>query len=111
MHPQPDLIVPLRSRRKERAELVQQLQHAIPGFVLLTAGLQTLTQTPHGAALALAMFEVVSSVLLLGNFANRVRANRHLLHRAPHASVHWISPISNGPNTCVPRWRPHETAW
>ena len=79
------IIVPLRSRRQQRAQLAQKLQHAIPGIVLLFAGLQPLAEEPRGAALALAIFELVSSALLLANTAKHVHANRHLLHRSPHA--------------------------
>jgi hypothetical protein len=89
------LIVPLRSRRQQRAQLAQKLQHAVPGIVLLLAGLQALTESPHGAALALAIFELASSALLLANTARSVHANRHLLHRsvhghAAHAAHHGI---------------------
>lgn len=54
-------------------------QHAIPGIVLLVAGLQTITDEPHGTALALAL-EVES----IGN---------------------WIWRTSTAPNTFGPRWR------
>lgn len=95
MTPEQTLIVALRSRRQQRAQLAQKLQHAIPGIVLLGAGLQALSEQPHGAALALAVFELVSSALLLANTAKSVHANRHLLHRSPrdragHAAHHGI---------------------
>ncbi|MGH9407863.1 MAG: hypothetical protein ACRD1V_00255 [Vicinamibacterales bacterium] len=80
-----DVVVPLRSHRQQRAALVQKLQHAVPGGVLLIAGAQALAESPHGAALALAVFALVSSVLLLGHVARDVRRNRHLLHRSPQA--------------------------
>ncbi len=77
------IVVPLHSRRRQRAALVQKLQHAIPGAVLLFAGLQTLGEAPHGAELAVAVFEVAASVLLLGSMVKTLRANRHLLRRSP----------------------------
>jgi hypothetical protein len=77
-----DLVVPLRSRRQQRAVLVQKLQHAIPGFVLLMAGLETLGHGPHGTELGMAIFEIAASVLLLGSMARTLHSNRHLLRRS-----------------------------
>lgn len=77
------ILVPLRSRRQQRAVLAQKLQHAIPGFVLLVAGLETLGHSPEGAELGVAIFEVAASVLLLGSMVRHLHANRHLLSRAP----------------------------
>lgn len=65
--------------------------------MLLVAGLQALTEAPRGLALALAVFELVSSALLLLNVGKSVHANRHLLHRSPedhpshaaHQGIEW----------------------
>jgi hypothetical protein len=58
------LTVPLRSKRRERVQLVQKLQHAAPAAILLIAGLRTLGEGAHGFALALAILEVVTSLTL-----------------------------------------------
>jgi hypothetical protein len=60
----PALTVPLRSKRRERAQLAQKLQHAAPAAILLIAGVKTLGEGAQGFALALAIFEVVTSVTL-----------------------------------------------
>ena len=79
------IIVPLRSRRQQRAVLAQKLQHAIPGVVLLTAGLQTLSEHPQGTELGVAIVEIAASVLLLGSMARTLHAKRHLF-RSPSPS-------------------------
>jgi len=97
---QPPLIVPLRSRKHQRAQLGQTLQHVTPGIVLLIAGAQTLTRGPHGFELALALFQVASSVLLLGSIVKTVRGARHLL-RGKHSAHH----------THVAHPTPHRIGW
>ena len=47
--------VPLRSRRVKRVQLVQKLQHAVPAFGLLMAGVQSLTVGARGVELGLAV--------------------------------------------------------
>jgi hypothetical protein len=88
------VIVPLRSKRQERAVLVQKLQHAAPAVVLLFSGLHTITAEPHGAALALAVFEIASSGLLIATMARAIRAARRPANHAaiPHAhhGVDWV---------------------
>jgi hypothetical protein len=88
------VIVPLRSKRQERAILAQKLQHGAPAIVLLGAGVNALLQSPQGFALALAAFEIASSVLLIVSMAHAVRkASRRAnaaetLHQ--HRGVDWI---------------------
>ena len=88
------MIVPLRSKRRERALLMQKLQHAAPAFVLLAAGLHALSAEPHGFALGLAIFEIASSVLLIGTVIRALRgARRPANARASlnaHHGVDWI---------------------
>ena len=88
------MIVPLRSKRRERALLMQKLQHAAPAFVLLAAGLHALSEEPHGFALGLAIFEIASSVLLIGTVIRALRgARRPANARASlnaHHGVDWI---------------------
>jgi hypothetical protein len=85
--PEP-IIVPLRSRRRQRAQLMQNVQHIIPGMVLLLAGVQTLGEGPHGLALALAVFQILASVLLIGSTAKKLHTSRHLFRRAGGHHVH-----------------------
>jgi hypothetical protein len=88
------MIVPLRSRRRERAIIVQKLQHAAPAVVLFGAGITALGEGPHGGALALAIVEIVSSVLLAGSFVRAIRKARGAAsaEHAPHShhGVDWI---------------------
>jgi hypothetical protein len=91
------VIVPLRSKRRERALVLQKLQHAAPAIVLLFSGVRTLGDDPHGAALALAVFEIVSSVLLIATMARALRAAKRPVdaaaaphHHHGHHGVDWI---------------------
>jgi len=91
-NPQTAIVVPLRSIRRERALLVQKLQHAIPAVGLLFAGLESLRHGPHGFELALALVEVVTSGLLIATIARSVKtaraAGRSGLHHAH--GIDWI---------------------
>jgi hypothetical protein len=82
------IVLPVRSRRQQRAALGHKLQHALPGGLLLIAGLQTLLTGPHGLELGIAVFQVVVSVLLLGSTVEAVHVNRHLLRSAPPGEHH-----------------------
>lgn len=97
------IAVPLRSRRQQRAQLAQKLQHLLPAAVLLVAGLQQLTAEPHGWGLLLAMLEIVVGLLILLSLAKTVHASRHLLNRraqgehAPHRAhpaIEWENMIA-----------------
>jgi hypothetical protein len=68
--------VPLRSRRQQRAQLAQKLQHVFPAAVLLFAGLQQITGEPHGWGLLLAILEIVVGLLMLASLARTVHAGR-----------------------------------
>jgi hypothetical protein len=70
------IIVPLRSRRRERALVFQKLQHAIPAVGLLSAGVETLKAGAHGQALVLAAIEVGTAALLFATIVRSVRAAR-----------------------------------
>jgi len=82
------IVVPLHSKRRARAALVQHLQHAIPAFGLAMAGLRTLSEGARGFELGLAIAEVITSALLV------VAIVRHTRHSpgAPHAvSIDWVT--------------------
>jgi hypothetical protein len=86
-HPLTPLTVPLRSRRRQRALLVQKLQHVFPAAVLLGAGLQEfLGELPHGWGLALAITEIVVGLLMLAALARAAYGGRHLLKRRADAA-------------------------
>lgn len=86
------VVVLLQSRRLERAQLLQKINHAIPAAGLLVAGTQALTEGAHGVALALAAVEIGTSAMLLFTLA---RGFRELGQRGPTAhraanGVDWI---------------------
>ena len=89
------MIVPLRSKRQERAVLFQKLQHAVPGAMLFFAGMRAIGEHATGGHLALAVFEIVSSVLLVGSVlvalqkARRPANHAHVPH-LHHGGVDWI---------------------
>ena len=95
------LTVPLRSKRRQRALLVQKLQHVVAGVMLLFAGLQAVGEESRGFPLALAIFEIVSSALLIGSTALAFRKARrpadhaHLPH-VHHGGVDWMDIFAAG---------------
>jgi hypothetical protein len=87
----PAISVPLRSRRLARARLFQQLQHALPALVLLLDGLQRLSAGGGGVGPAIAVTEVVVSVLVLAFFASAVHQYRAAaVHAFVVHSVDWL---------------------
>ena len=91
----PELVVPILSRRRDLAQLIQKLQHVLPAAALLFQGVSRLQREHHGWSLVLAAAEVGVSVLVVGAFLFRVRAARraHDVDRAgAHAShgVDWV---------------------
>jgi hypothetical protein len=95
------LTVPLRSKRRERALLAQKIQHVVAGVMLLVAGLQALGEEHHGFPFALALFEIVSSALLIGSAvfafkkARRPVDHEHLPH-LHHGGVDWMDIFAAG---------------
>ncbi len=87
-----DIVVPLRSRRRERALLVQQLQDLIPAGALLSQGIHGLRGGATGAAgLTLATAEALVGALMLRSLFFAVRAVRRgedAGEAAPHA-IDW----------------------
>jgi hypothetical protein len=84
-----DLVVPLHSRRRRRGELVQKLNHAIPAAGLLTAAFQALNAGAQGVELALAVAEIVTSVVLLRLLVRSIRAVRAPRAEHAHHGVDW----------------------
>lgn len=84
--------VPLLSKRRERALLVQKLQHGVPTVVLLFHGLTRLGE-PHDWSRVVGVAEIIASALVIGAFSHRLRAVRRNTHAgAPsaHHGVDWI---------------------
>jgi hypothetical protein len=85
------IVVPLRSRRRQRALLLQKLQHVAPGAALLFQGLSTLASDPHGFELTLAIIEIVTSALLIVSFLRTLRAVSRPATQAVHThGVDWV---------------------
>jgi hypothetical protein len=91
------IVVPLLSRRLERALAVQKLNHAVPTVGLVAAGMQALKNGARGWDLALACVEIGTSVLLVVTIARGVRAARKTdargkeTHRPHHLHrIDWI---------------------
>jgi hypothetical protein len=86
------VVVPLRSRRRQRALALQKAQHAVPAAGLIAAGAGALGSGAEGLDLALALVEIVTSVLLIGTIVRGFRAARasrpNGSHHA-HGGVDW----------------------
>lgn len=86
--------VPIRYRRVERGQFLQKLQHAIPSVVVLGDGITHLSHDPHGAELALGIFEVGAALAVIASVIRGIRslvkqpANRDPDHE--HHGVDWI---------------------
>ncbi|HEX3130622.1 MAG TPA: hypothetical protein VH394_25010 [Thermoanaerobaculia bacterium] len=103
--------LPLLSRRRERGQLFQKLQHVIPAVPLLGAGIQGLIHGERGFALALAVAEIVTSALLLRSTAQELRAFRssHDSEHAAHHGVDWFEIFAAGVLTveALEHWHTH----
>ena len=84
--------VVLRSKRRELGQALQKFQHAIPAVPLLMAGVQAIRGGEHGVALALGIFEIATSVALLGTVVWEIRAMRRPKVHTGHAhhGVDWV---------------------
>ena len=82
------LTVPLRSKRRKRALAFQKFQHLIPAVPLMLAGVRAIAAGEHGFALTLAIFEILTSGLLIGTVIRDVRAMRRARGPAPAAHAH-----------------------
>lgn len=92
--------VPLRSRRRKRAQAAQKFQHLIPAFPLLLTGFETLRDHPRGVPLVLGVFEIATSVLLIGSMLREIRALRRAtagVAQAHHAhGIAWFDVFAAG---------------
>ena len=90
MNPDP-LVVPLRSRRQQRAQIFQKIQHAVPASALLLQGLSTLGGDPHGFELTLGIVEVVAGALVALAMVRAIRiAARPQAHETHAHGIDWV---------------------
>jgi hypothetical protein len=91
------LTVPLRSRRRRRALAVQKFQHAVPAVPLLFAGVAGLQSGERGAVFVLSLFEIGTSVLLLGTIVRAIKSARNRT-AAAHGShnIDWFHVFAAG---------------
>ncbi|HEX3531232.1 MAG TPA: hypothetical protein VH988_29580 [Thermoanaerobaculia bacterium] len=85
--PAAHVLLPLVTRRRQRGQWFQKLQHAIPAAALLMTGAQGILHGEHGFALGLAIGEVVMSALLLRTLVKDFAEVRQP-HGAAHAGHH-----------------------
>jgi hypothetical protein len=87
--------IPVRYKRAERGLFLQKLQHAIPSIVVLSDGLNHLSHNPHGAELALGVFEVGAALAVMASVIRGIRKLRQSApkadaHQGHHRSIDWI---------------------
>jgi hypothetical protein len=86
-----DVSVVLVSRRRQRALLLQKVEHAVPSVALLLDGAGALSRGVNGPALALAGAEVVASVLVVASIARELMRLRGPAADPHHAhGIDWI---------------------
>ena len=95
-----NVAVKMRSRRQERAQFAQHIQHAVPTVGLLAAAWQSLSTGAEGFELALAVAEIATSVLLIGGILRGVRKLRAKDHGHGHAlhahRIEWLDIFAAG---------------
>jgi hypothetical protein len=79
-----DIAIPLVSRRRRRAQVIQHLQHALPSIALLADGIQGLRRGPSDLGVVLAAAEIVTSLLVIVAFIRLLRT----LPRGRRAGLH-----------------------
>ena len=90
-NPSDAIVVPLRSKRQQKALAVQKLNHAIPAFGLLFAGQQAIAQGHDGIGFYLGLFELGSAFALIALTLRELgRAMRPAHHAHPTHHVHGI---------------------
>jgi hypothetical protein len=96
----PELAIPLVSKRREFAQLLQKAQHVVPAVALVAQGIERLTREGHGWSMLLGTAELGTSALVIFAFARQIRAVRKAAHGsahdagdghpAPHHGVDWV---------------------
>ena len=89
--------VPLLSRRQERGQFLQKMNHVVPAVGLLTAGVHALTEGARGLDLALAVVEIGTTLMLAAFIVKTLRAMRQPgTHSHDAHGVDWIDIWSAG---------------
>ncbi|HEX5473457.1 MAG TPA: hypothetical protein VFX12_02250 [Vicinamibacterales bacterium] len=91
-------IVPLRSRRLQRAQMLQKIQHLVPCAALLIAGVQLLGSNPRGFPLALAFIEIGASLPFLVSVLRSLHRMRRGVagHAHTGSGVDWADVLASG---------------
>jgi hypothetical protein len=85
-----DIVVPLESRRRIKALLVQKIQHVVPSVVLLGDGIMHL-DLPGGWVRTFGILEIVTSAAVIVLFVREVRGARRGAHRPHHDhAIDWL---------------------
>ena len=102
------IAIPMRSKRRRRAQLVQKIQHLLPAVLLIFSAGATFQEDPHGAARVIAIVEAVVSLLFIASVARAVRQARTGEATAGHAhAIDWADVFVAGVFFAegVERWR------
>jgi hypothetical protein len=90
-NPSEAIVVPLRSKRQQKAKAIQKLNHAIPALGLLFAGQQAIAQGHEGIGFYLGLFELASAFALIALTLRELgRAMRPAQHAHPTHHVHGV---------------------
>jgi hypothetical protein len=84
------VVVPLLSRRFERAQILQKANHAIPAAALLVTGVQALMEGSWGFGLALGAVQIATSAMLMVTIVRSLRATRGPAHHHHEHGIEWI---------------------
>ena len=85
--------IPLVSRRRERAQLFQKVQHGLPSLALLMHGFRGLEAGDQGLALVLSLAQIVTSVLVIGGIVQSIRRTARADGdgaAAHHGGIDWV---------------------
>ena len=86
-----EITVPLVSRRRERVQLFQKFQHAVPAPVLIGDGIHRLTERAALWSVGLGVAEVGASAVVIVALVRAIRDQRKPSTHAHHAhGIDWI---------------------
>jgi len=83
--------LPLRSKRRKRAQLLQKFQHLLPAVLLIGSAMASFRTDEGGAVRAIAIVQAVASVAFIASVAHSVRAARRTPsgHGHPPHAIDW----------------------
>jgi hypothetical protein len=79
-------VLPLRSKRRTRAQMVQKLQHVLPAALLIVSAMSAFRGGEEGAARVIAIVEAIAAVAFIASVAYEVRKSRRKEPGHPHAA-------------------------